>query len=327
MPDISVIIPIYNRADLILETLSSVEDQTCTPSEVIIVDDGSTDNSIQIVSSWQKNTKLNAKIYKNQNKKGQSGALNYGISKANGGYIAMQDSDDLWAPCHLQQLSDALAKNPHHDVAFSKVQVFGPAKDSLGKNIEFTNSVRRCLEFSFEKKSDLIWLSQNKLLYTILQWGFPFRCQASLIRKSFFVNNNVWFDEEITYCLDAQFVTIAAFHTSFIYIDNVGLYLRRHSENDGDLIYGDKIWRSYEVRVAKLKKYFENKSLTEIEKSALKYRLAELQTQVLIAKTKKFGFLSFLNESVILFNTSPSSHTIFLILKMFFKYLLRVLYK
>jgi len=325
MSKVSVVIPIYNRADLILETLLSVENQTYVPFEVIIVDDGSTDNSLEVIRAWREKSKLNSHIFSNQNTKGPSGALNFGIAKASGEYIAMQDSDDLWTSCHLQQLVGALADFPQYDIAFSKIQVFGTAKDVLEKNDAFLNSVAGCLKIAFEKKTTLLWASSPKLFYTLLQGGVPFRCQASLIRRSFFDKTNIGFDEEITYCQDAQFMTQAAYNTGYIYIDNTGLCLRRHAENDGDLCYGDKIWKSYEKRAEKLKQYFSNKPLNKLEKSALAYRLVQLQTHVFIAKIKKFGFRSLLKECFNLLKAVPSFSTIVLIIKIVIKYFFRIL--
>jgi glycosyltransferase involved in cell wall biosynthesis/ActR/RegA family two-component response regulator len=285
-PKISVIIPNYNRADLIRETLVSVEKQTLTPFEVIIVDDGSTDHSLQVIRDWKEKSKLDVHIFNNQNTKGQSGALNFGIAKASGEYIAMQDSDDLWAPCHLRQLTDALTLAPQCDIAFSRIQVFGAAKDIFQKTDEFLSPVTHCLKLAFKKKTDLLWVSHKKLLFSLLRYGFPFRCQASLIRNSFFDKTHLGFDEEIAFCLDAQFVTQAAYHTGFVYVDNVGLYWRRHPGNDGDLSYGGKIGASYEKRIPKLKQYFSDKSLDLFERSALAYRLFQLKKNAIMARMR-----------------------------------------
>ncbi|WP_052705039.1 glycosyltransferase family 2 protein [Flavobacterium sp. 316] len=100
MPLISVVIPLYNKDLIIKETLDSVLNQSFTDYEVIIVNDGSTDNSKKIVTTFSDN-----RIFLfNQSNKGAASARNLGIEKANGELIAFLDADDYWFPNHLEEL-------------------------------------------------------------------------------------------------------------------------------------------------------------------------------------------------------------------------------
>ena len=92
-PFFTVIIPTYNRATLVKEAIQSVLDQTFDNFELIIVDDHSTDNTIDVVQSYS-----DKRIYRilNDHKKGPGGARNAGIHKAKGKWIAFLDSDDFW---------------------------------------------------------------------------------------------------------------------------------------------------------------------------------------------------------------------------------------
>lgn len=90
---ISVVIPAYNSAVYIRETLESVLAQTSPPLEVIVVDDGSTDETAAIVRTYAGRIRL-----LQQENKGVSAARNLGIQQAQGDYIAFVDSDDLWLP-------------------------------------------------------------------------------------------------------------------------------------------------------------------------------------------------------------------------------------
>ena len=92
-PKISVVIPTYNCGALIPEALDSIFAQTFTDFEVIVVDDGSTDNTRDVVSRYREDIRY---IY--QNNKGVSAARNAGIKEARGQYIAFLDADDLWLP-------------------------------------------------------------------------------------------------------------------------------------------------------------------------------------------------------------------------------------
>ena len=96
--EISVIIPTYNRCDLLKRAINSVIKQTITPKEIIIVDNGSTDQTYQMVSSLF--PEINYFIEK---KRGVSAARNKGILESKSKWIAFLDSDDTWKPTKLEK--------------------------------------------------------------------------------------------------------------------------------------------------------------------------------------------------------------------------------
>ena len=95
VPTVSVIIPTYNRANLIGRSIQSVLGQTYRDFEVIIIDDNSTDNTGEVVRSFRDPRIIYIKLSSNS---GVSAARNQGIQMAKGTYIAFQDSDDEWFP-------------------------------------------------------------------------------------------------------------------------------------------------------------------------------------------------------------------------------------
>ncbi len=97
-PRVSVIIPSYNRAALLVEALESVFSQTWKDFEVIVVDDGSTDDTATRITPW-----LNRIRFLSQPNRGVAAARNYGIGLATGEFICFLDSDDLWTPVKLEQ--------------------------------------------------------------------------------------------------------------------------------------------------------------------------------------------------------------------------------
>ena len=97
MPQVSVIIPTYNRAHLLRESIESVLSQTHRDLELIVVDDGSTDDTEKVVSSY-----LPHLTYLYQEHQGVSAARNKGLERAQGNYLTFLDSDDLWLPTKLQ---------------------------------------------------------------------------------------------------------------------------------------------------------------------------------------------------------------------------------
>lgn len=94
MPKISIIIPVYNTEKYIEKCFESVKSQVFKDLEIIVVDDGSNDNSKQVINNWQeKNKDINCKYFYKENG-GLSSARNYGILEARGDYIMFLDSDD-----------------------------------------------------------------------------------------------------------------------------------------------------------------------------------------------------------------------------------------
>jgi glycosyltransferase involved in cell wall biosynthesis len=106
-PLISVIIPTYNRGWIIKEAIDSVLAQEYINYELIVVDDGSTDDTHDILNSYQKNF-----LVLRQNNKGVSAARNRGFAAASGRFIAFLDSDDTWLPQKLSRQVDFFQSNP-----------------------------------------------------------------------------------------------------------------------------------------------------------------------------------------------------------------------
>lgn len=126
---ISIVIPLYNKEQSITKTLDSVLAQTYTDFEVIIVNDGSMDNSQGVVETYIKslyseadcsskarleikNRQLQIRLI-NQSNGGVCSARNRGIKEAHGEYIAFLDGDDLWAPTYLEELSHLINEFPN----------------------------------------------------------------------------------------------------------------------------------------------------------------------------------------------------------------------
>ena len=104
---ISVIIPAYNSAAFIVEALESVFAQTYAPVEVIVVDDGSKDNTAQVLQPF-----LNRIQYIKKENGGPASARNRGIKDAKGEFIAFLDADDLWLPAKLEMQMKVMEPQP-----------------------------------------------------------------------------------------------------------------------------------------------------------------------------------------------------------------------
>jgi glycosyltransferase involved in cell wall biosynthesis len=105
-PEVSVIIPTYNRGWILQEAIDSVLAQTFNAYEVIVVDDGSEDNTAEILKNYSNIIRI---IH--QENKGVSAARNLGIKSSSGRFIALLDSDDLWLPEKLERQTSFFRKN------------------------------------------------------------------------------------------------------------------------------------------------------------------------------------------------------------------------
>ncbi|MFB2882319.1 glycosyltransferase [Floridanema aerugineum] len=115
MPTISVIIPVYNGEKTIQQTIESVINQTFTDFEIIIINDGSKDSTLDIISTIQ-DPRIKVFSYANA---GLSASRNRGLSLASGEFISFLDADDCWTPDKLQAQLEALQANPEAAVAYS----------------------------------------------------------------------------------------------------------------------------------------------------------------------------------------------------------------
>jgi glycosyltransferase involved in cell wall biosynthesis len=116
--DFTVVIPLYNRAGLIPETLTSVLHQTLPPESVIVVDDGSTDNSPDIVAKFGSRVTL-----VRNGKQGVQAARNAGIALARTSWVVLCDSDDLWEPTWLERIATLRRVAPEVDFVFGNFRI------------------------------------------------------------------------------------------------------------------------------------------------------------------------------------------------------------
>jgi len=177
---VSVVIPYYNSAGTIINSLESAVEQTFTDFEIILVDDGSNDNTHVIVDDYiKKNEKIHFKHYYQKNA-GPSEARNMGISKSDAEYIAFLDSDDAWVSNKLEIQMRLLAENEI---------------DLLGSNINILETNGQIIRKYFVT-SKLEYISFYRLLFR-----HYFHTSSSVIRKKV-LDNIGGFPEKQKYAED-----------------------------------------------------------------------------------------------------------------------------
>lgn len=139
MPLITVVIPAYNAERTILQTIASVQEQTFGDFELIVINDGSTDRTLDLLGNIQ-DERLKIHSYSNG---GLPIARNRGIAHATGEFISFLDADDLWTPDKLDLQLAALQKHPEAGVAYSWTCNMSEKGDSFypGQSVSFEGNV------------------------------------------------------------------------------------------------------------------------------------------------------------------------------------------
>ncbi len=133
-PLVSIITPLYNSEAFIDQTIKSILNQTYSNWELLLIDDCSTDNTIQIATKYV-TTNSNIKLLQNKTNSGAAISRNNGITEAKGDYIAFLDADDLWKPKKLEVQVQFMQTN-NCDVSFSSYEQINEAGQPLNKFVK-----------------------------------------------------------------------------------------------------------------------------------------------------------------------------------------------
>lgn len=122
---ISIIIPVYNRAEIVKSTLDSVANQSLRPLDVILVDNNSTDSTLEVLNDWKKQVETNdfRVMVLSETKPGATAARNRGLKEVVTPYTMFFDSDDIMHPTHAKRAVEAFKQNTLFDVVGWDVKV------------------------------------------------------------------------------------------------------------------------------------------------------------------------------------------------------------
>ena len=220
MPEISVIIPSYNHATYIGHAVESVFAQSHTDFELIVVDDGSTDNSLEVLSGFS-DPRLMVLTQPNQ---GAHAAINRGLRAATGEYLAILNSDDLYHPHRLAKILEVLKADRQVGLVGSYIEIIDRHGKSLGIKHGYADSSPWLLEVperSFRAGSDL-----HKALLTENYWS----------TTSNFVFPRRWFEavgefRPLRYAHDWDFALRMASVARMVLLPEVLMRYRVHAAN------------------------------------------------------------------------------------------------
>lgn len=159
-PSVSVIVPCYNQANFLPESLKSIQNQNYPDWEAVVVDDGSTDNTAETAREFQAHDHRIRYLY--QMNKGLAGARNTGIRSAQADIIALLDSDDLWEPGFLEIMLSKLKAHPQAAAVYCGIQFI----DETGRQVGQPN-VTISLPADFHKKlvNEGNWLAAHSVVF------------------------------------------------------------------------------------------------------------------------------------------------------------------
>jgi glycosyltransferase involved in cell wall biosynthesis len=230
-PLVSVIIPTYNRGWTLKEAIDSVLAQDFTDFELIVVDDGSNDNTQDILNSYKEDI-----IVLHQGNKGVSAARNRGIASASGKYIAFLDSDDLWLPQKLSTQVDFFNTNPEALIC--------QTEEKWIRNGIFANPKKRHRKLSgdiFEQSLYLCLVSPS----------------AVMMKRSLFEKTGI-FDESLPACEDYDMWLRVSYRYPVFLIDTPLIIKRGGHDDQLSRTSGQDRYR-----IQSLKKIIESKLLTD----------------------------------------------------------------
>lgn len=211
MRKVSVVMPAYNAEKYIAESIKSLLEQTFDNWELIVVDDGSEDETLAVVQSFP-----DARIRViSQENRGEAGARNTGLRVASGQYIAFLDADDMYLPDGLASFVHYMDSHPDVDVVYSD----GYIGDVQAKPLMRLTEIRPYIHEGFILDSVVV----SSVIITV-----PL---CTMLRRTVVETHAIWFDEQLGYGTDWDFWIRLARHAQFGYLDALTCLYRVHQTN------------------------------------------------------------------------------------------------
>lgn len=205
MPEVSVVIPAYNAAGFLPDAIDSVLAQTMSDLEVIVVDDGSTDETESVVSRYGPPVR-----YLRQQNQGVSVARNRGIDESQGRYVAFLDADDTWMPHKLERQLEDLSRHPEHRICFSA----------------FTRVDADLVPLGVSRGE-----GRNVTLHDLLTRGNVVGSICTIVCERSLLMEAGGFDSAFSQCADWDMWIRLACFTTFYYVDEPLVTYRQHDSN------------------------------------------------------------------------------------------------
>jgi glycosyltransferase involved in cell wall biosynthesis len=278
-PAVSIILPTYNRAAFLPEALDAIRQQQWTDWELIVVDDGSTDDTADVVhkltAHWPQPVQY---IY--QENQGAYGARNTGLDLARGRYIAFYDSDDLWLPHHLRECVEALEAHPEVDWVYGACRMVDhdSGRELAASTFYVDGRPRPFLKLRTRSAGKLRIIDDRRVIRCMIQHGLYCGLQDSVIRRRLFEGYR--FDAKTRNEAEDQLIVIEALARGhrLAYLDQVHVVYRVHEGNSSatgrcaDLRRAERIHRTL---IAGFEQLAARNLLRGADRRALARRIAD----------------------------------------------------
>lgn len=283
---VSVIIPTFNRAKFLPNAVKSVISQNHGNMEIIIVDDGSDDDTQTVVNTLREECS-NIIYCHNERLKGPSGARNTGIIKASGDYLSFLDSDDIWLSCHLMGGLEILNENSDIDVLFGNFSIVDLIS---GKHrYDFFDKKKILHTLKSVQVSPSLKILKDNLFIALIQENF-FHLGSSIIRKSsakgMLMDESVFFAEDRDYAINL----FKQANATFAFRQDPVFILYRHDSNIYNAVNSNNWQRIAEIHIYLFTKYLRNFNLSDDEKRVLNKLIAKRLSNLsyFYGKNKKY---------------------------------------
>jgi len=228
-PLVSVIMPVYNSAKWLPESIASVQAQTLRDWELLVVDDASTDGSLEIAREFADSDPRIRIIQLERNSGTASVPRNRGLAAAKGSYIAFLDADDVYNPERLQRAVEIFDQNPDVHVVVNDWIRFSRTVNEPDGETFFKHILKTWPEgdyWNFEKLQP--WISDVNGFRLCILYGFPFHTDSITFSISCFQVEKVWFREDWTNAEDNEFWLRLIFRRKVAYLPITLSYCRIH---------------------------------------------------------------------------------------------------
>lgn len=278
-PRVSVVLPTYNRQPFLASAFAAIQSQDVSSIEVIVVDDGSTDDTRTTVDALSRSASLPVR-YAWQENRGAYGARNTGIALARGEYVAFYDSDDVWLPVHLRACVAALDANPDVDWVYSAAEIVDlDTQKMLDPNCFYQHGrPRPFMNLHRDERGPLFVITDPAAAIRCqIDHGLFCGLQNSVIRRRVF--DKVTLEEALRNEAEDQTFAIRALAAGFrlAYFDAVHVRYHVHAGNSSAAGMGsslEKHTRVYELLVKGYERLNDEIVLPPDTRRALRRRIA-----------------------------------------------------
>lgn len=208
-PLVSIVMPVYNAGDFLIEAIKSIQNQTYQNWELIAVDNRSTDNSWQILQEFKKNDKR-IKIYRNDENQGVAHTANLALTKVKGQFIARMDADDISLPWRLEKQVVFLQKHPQAVAIGGQCELINQDNEIIG-----------------EKRFPTDHADIKKMMFV----SIPLQQPTMMVSRKLLPQNFIWYEDDLDVAEEVELLFKFFKYGKVYNLPEIVLYYRLHGNN------------------------------------------------------------------------------------------------